>query len=365
MTTIRDRLRTAILAAGAGWAIFVIVLAIAAGMGSWVLAIITAVLGVVLVIVTGFAAMRLAARLSANTDRLATRSKNLETRAERAEQQVEALEQGVDEVGSRVDEVEVQSTDHGRRIDGAEMMSADHGRRLGDVESTFGNLDRRINETVSSVTELDAGLAAATRSLTTLDERVVSRDATQKELVESLDARFIAGDEDVASLRRAVSTVRSTQKRSTERLETVRKDVRVLRSRVPSGFLEQLEGEVSTLQERFREQARTAFETAIQLGRTPDVVLTPESARRLFSTTSPGGITYGYALCSTASTCSRSRTSPLLARSTDTSGRRGIGDSPHRRSRRSMRSPAATANDAKAVAKIEHRRSRCSPSPCS
>lgn len=283
MTTIRDRLRTAILAAGAGWAIFVIVLAIAAGMGSWVLAIITAVLGVVLVIVTGFAAMRLAARLSANTDRLATRSKNLETRAERAEQQVEALEQGVDEVGSRVDEVEVQSTDHGRRIDGAEMMSADHGRRLGDVESTFGNLDRRINETVSSVTELDAGLAAATRSLTTLDERVVSRDATQKELVESLDARFIAGDEDVASLRRAVSTVRSTQKRSTERLETVRKDVRVLRSRVPSGFLEQLEGEVSTLQERFREQARTAFETAIQLGRTPDVVLTPESARRLFS----------------------------------------------------------------------------------
>lgn len=227
MTTMRDRLRTAILAAGAGWAIFVIVLAIAAAMGSWVLAIITAVLGVVLVVVTGFAAMRLAARLSANTDRLATRSKNLEKRAERAEQQVEALEQGVDEVGSRI----------------------------GDVESTFGNLDRRINETVSSV----------------------------KELVESLDARFIAGDEDVASLRRAVSTVRSTQKRSTERLEMVRKDVRVLRSRVPSGFLEPLEGEVSTLQKRFREQARTAFETAIQLGRTPDVVLTPESARRLFT----------------------------------------------------------------------------------
>src|SRR5699024_1581122 len=55
-----------------------------------------------------------------------------------------------------------------------------------------------------------------------------------------------------------------------------------LRGRVPSGFLNQLEREVSTLQERSREQARTSFETAIQLGRSPSSVLTPESARELF-----------------------------------------------------------------------------------
>ena len=269
MTTMRDRLRTAILAAGAGWVIFVIVLAIAATTGSWILAIIAAVLGVVLVVVTGFAAMRLAVRLSATTDRLATRAKNLEKRAEVAEQHAEALEHGVDEVGARVGEVESLASDHSRRIDGAEKASVDH------------NL--RINDTVSSIAVVDASLTVATRSLTSLDERGARHDATQKELVESLDARFIAADEEVASLRRALWTARSAQKRSAERLEAVRKDVRVLRARVPGGFREMLDGEMSSLKESSREQMRLSFEISVQLGRSPRSVLTLESARKLFA----------------------------------------------------------------------------------
>jgi len=255
MTTMRNRLRTAILAAGAGWSLVVIVLAIAAAMGSWVVAVIAAVLGLVLVVATCVVVMRLATRLSGTTDRLATRAKNLEKRAEVVEQQADALEQGVDEVGSRVGDVEVVSADH----------------------------DRRIVETASSVAGLDTGLAATTRSLGDLDERSARQDATQKELVESLDARFLAGDEELASLRRVVWTERSAQKRSAVRLEAVRKDLRVLRARVPSGFLAPLEGEVDTLGKRSREVARTSFETAVQLGRSPDVVLTPASARALFA----------------------------------------------------------------------------------
>ncbi|MGP5717729.1 glycosyltransferase [Brachybacterium tyrofermentans] len=253
--TMRNRLRTAILAAGAGWSLFVIVLAIAAAMGSWVVAVIAAVLGLVLVVATCVVVMRLATRLSGTTDRLATRAKNLEKRAEVVEQQADALEQGVDEVGSRVVDVEVLSADH----------------------------DRRIVETASSVAGLDTGLAATTRSLGDLDERSARQDATQKELVESLDARFLAGDEEAASLRTAIAHTRGAQKRSVDRVEAVRKDLRVLRARVPSGFLAPLEGEVSTLKARSKEVARTSFETAIQLGRTPSFVLSPASARKLFA----------------------------------------------------------------------------------
>lgn len=268
MTTMRDRLRTAILAAGAGWATFVIVLALAAAMGSWILAIIAAVIGLVLVLATCVVTIRLASRLSGTTDRLATRAKNLEKRADAAEQHADALDQGVDEIGARVGDVETSSADHGRRIIGVETSTADHGHR--------------IDETVSSVAGLDAGLAASTRSLSELGAHGARLDATQKQLVESLDARFVAGEEEVASLRTAVAHARGAQKRSADRLETVRKDVRLLRSRVPSGFLGPLEGEVSTLQERSREQARTSFESAVQLGRSPRSVLTPESARKLF-----------------------------------------------------------------------------------
>ncbi|MGO2360773.1 MAG: glycosyltransferase, partial [Brachybacterium tyrofermentans] len=268
MTTMRDRLRTAILAAGAGWALFVIVLATAAAMGSWIVAVIAAVLGLALVVSTCFVVMRLATRLSGTTDRLATRAKNLETRADVVEQHADALEQGVNEVGSRVGDVEV--------------LSADHDRRIVDTVSSVAGLDAGLAATTHSLSELDAGLAATTRSLGELDERGARQDATQRELVESLDARFAAGDEEAASLRRSVVNARNAQKRSAERLDLVRKDLRVLRSRVPSGFLAPLEGEVSTLQDRSREHARTSFETAIQLGRSPRSILTVESARKLF-----------------------------------------------------------------------------------
>ncbi|MGP9846305.1 glycosyltransferase [Brachybacterium sp. 107] len=262
MTTMRDRLRTAILAAGVGWAVFVIVLAIATAMGSWILAIVAGALGLALVFATCFAAMRLTARLTGTTDRLATRAKNVERRADDVEhrvgvveQQTESLDQGVTAFGARVGDVGVQSADH----------------------------DRRIANTVSSVVGLDSGLAVTTRALSELDERGSRHVASQRELVESLDARFLAVDEEIASLHRAVSAARNAQKKSTERLEAVRKDLRVLRSRVPSGFLGPLEEEVSTLRAGSREQARTSFESAIQLGRDPRSFLSLESARKLFA----------------------------------------------------------------------------------
>lgn len=251
----RDRLRKAILAAGAGWVIFVIVLTLASAMGSWILAIIAAVLGLVLVLSTCFAAMRLAAWLNGTTDQLATRAKSLEKRAEASKKNMEVLQQRVDEVGSSI----------------------------GEVESMSAHLDRRINGTASSAARLDDVLAATLRSISELDARGARHDATQKELVKSLNARFVADEEEIESLRVGSEHTRGTQKHLEVRFEAVRKDLRVLRGRVPSGFLGPLKEEVSTLQERSKEQLRASFETAIQLGRSPGSVLTPESAKSLFT----------------------------------------------------------------------------------
>lgn len=262
----RDRLRTAILTAGAGWTIFVIVLAVAAATGSWILAIIGAVLGVVLVLSVCFAAMRFATLLIGNSDRLATRLKKVEGLAGTVEGRTEALEQALNESNTRIGDVESLCDDHVRRITSIEVATADH--------------DRRIAETDTSVVGLEAGLAAATNSFS---ERGDRHEATQKELAESLDTRSLARDEQIESLRTAIAHGQNAQKRSAVHLDGVRKDVRVLRSRVPSGFLDLLEGEVATLRDETREQARTSFESAIRLGRDPRSFLPLESAQRLFA----------------------------------------------------------------------------------
>lgn len=65
-------------------------------------------------------------------------------------------------------------------------------------------------------------------------------------------------------------------------LGVVRKDVRTLRTRVPARFLEPLEADVRELRTTTRTALRSAFESAIQLGRDPRAFLTERQAARLF-----------------------------------------------------------------------------------
>lgn len=176
MTTMRDRLRAGTFAAGGGWVIVVVLLAIATGTESWVPAAIAAVLGVGLVVFTCFVALLLAARVRGAINILATRMKHLE----------------------------VSSADHDDLITGA-----------GGSVSGLGRIESR-------------------------------------------------------------------QREFAEQLKTIRKDLRVLRGRVPSGYLVPVENELESIRGLTRANARSAFENALLLGRNPDSVLSPVGARSLF-----------------------------------------------------------------------------------
>src|SRR5699024_3361660 len=68
-----------------------------------------------------------------------------------------------------------------------------------------------------------------------------------------------------------------------QRLSSVRKDVRILRERVPVGYLAPIEAEVKELRSATRAAARAAFESAVQLGRDPKMLLSKGQASRLFA----------------------------------------------------------------------------------
>lgn len=69
---------------------------------------------------------------------------------------------------------------------------------------------------------------------------------------------------------------------SHDRIMSLRKDIQVLRRRVPASFMKPVEENVSRIDSTSRETLRIAFESAIQLGRNPQAVLSEPQARRLF-----------------------------------------------------------------------------------
>src|SRR5699024_2954841 len=86
------------------------------------------------------------------------------------------------------------------------------------------NLEVRVDSVACNVESLEQELGEIGARAGGAEEGF---GAMEKGLVETFDARFITGGEEIAALRRSVESVRSAQESSTERLEAVRKDVRV------------------------------------------------------------------------------------------------------------------------------------------
>jgi len=66
------------------------------------------------------------------------------------------------------------------------------------------------------------------------------------------------------------------------RLRTVKRDLQVLRRRVPAGFLDDVESKVTGLGDVSRTTLRIAFESAVRLGRDPRDLMSREQASQLF-----------------------------------------------------------------------------------
>ena len=66
------------------------------------------------------------------------------------------------------------------------------------------------------------------------------------------------------------------------RLRAVKRDLQVLRRRVPAGFLGDVESEVTVLGDLSRATLRIAFESAVRLGRDPRDLMSKEQASQLF-----------------------------------------------------------------------------------
>src|SRR5699024_10450489 len=75
----------------------------------------------------------------------------------------------------------------------------------------------------------------------------------------------------------------SLQGRDRIHLNSARKDIRALRSRVPAGFLDPVEANIKELRVTARSAMRNSFESGIQLGRAPESLLSPGQASRLFT----------------------------------------------------------------------------------
>lgn len=78
--------------------------------------------------------------------------------------------------------------------------------------------------------------------------------------------------------------VRENGKNLQDRAKALRKDIQVLRRRVPAGYLDTVQSDVAMNNDTGKEGLRIAFESAIQLGRDPKAVLSDKQASRLFDT---------------------------------------------------------------------------------
>src|SRR5699024_7624167 len=150
------------------------------------------------------------------------------------------------------------------RIDAAEAEVA--GLRVG-LEGA-GELVTRARGSVEENQQAIVELRAALRE---------NRDQAA-----SLALRIDEGDAETASVRKSVRNLDAALARTRDRLEPVRRDVRTLRERVPSGFLEPVEARVAELSSTSTATLRMAFETGVQLERDPRSLLTPKQAKKLF-----------------------------------------------------------------------------------
>lgn len=98
---------------------------------------------------------------------------------------------------------------------------------------------------------------------------------------------------ELRNLRHRLSEIQDRESEADDRAESernlvntkllaVRKDVQVLRRRVPGGFLDEVESRTEALDEKVRETLRIAFESAVQLNRDPKTTISTVQATQLF-----------------------------------------------------------------------------------
>ena len=260
----RATLRAATIVGGIAAIIIIVLLAIASGTGTWGPAIASAALGAVMIAGAVVMSMRVVDRIAATTNRTATRLKNMERRA-------------ADHV-DRADRLEQLAT---RRFEEVDALLSDVeriGARLGTTESAMTGVRAELGAAGEAIAQARGDVAENQR--TVVDVRAGLRDLSEE--ATGLAARLDNGDEATTSLRRSVRNLDAALTRTRERLEPVRRDLRTLRGRVPSGFLDPVESNLAELDQTTMATMRSAFESGIQLNRDPKSLLPPEQAAKLF-----------------------------------------------------------------------------------
>ena len=243
----RSKLRIVTLSGGTGAVLVLVLLSLAAGFGSWMLAIIGGLLGILLVIVGCMVLLTIVDRLTKALDRSSTRARNLESRTEKLAARAEEAESGLDGTTQRLD---------------------GHDQALVENANARGELTQRVE---------------ALRS----DAARTNGDIRTKLATAEHDLKILRGrlDEDGATtetLRDQLTRVRTLQERDRAHLDAARKDIRTLRARVPAGFLDPVESNIKELRAAARTAMRNSFESGIQFGREPRSLLSPAQASRLF-----------------------------------------------------------------------------------
>src|SRR5699024_2245589 len=232
----RSKLRAMTVTGGIGAVVVLILLVLAAGNGSWALAITGGLLGTLLIIVGAIVLLKFVDRFTKAMDRSSTRARNLEARTEALARQNEGVES---RLGAVTDSLDGTS----QRLDGHDSL---------------------LDEEANARGELRAQLTAAEHGLEALGTRLQEDRAAAE------------------AIRMQVDRVQTLQERNGAHLGAARKDIRTLRARVPAGFLDPVESSLKEVRAAARTAMRNSFESGIQLGREPSSLLSPGQASRLF-----------------------------------------------------------------------------------
>lgn len=232
----RTRIRTITWAAGAGMATALVLLVVATLTRAIVPAVIGGIIGLAEILVLCLFLPRAFGKTIASVDQLSTRSRNLETR-------FSALTKPTDGDDSRHHALE---------------------SLLSDLRDDFHALEVRVADDEARALRLD--------SREKLHNQRKRREARSSDAVIT----------NIDVLRDDVSRLRSAQVSAEQHVHRTLKDVQVLQTRIPEDFLEAVNLELARLRSKAQESLTIAFESAVQLGRAPDTIVSQSVARILF-----------------------------------------------------------------------------------
>ena len=268
----RGLLRTAIIFGGAAALVVVVLLVIAAATGSLVPAFAAALLGAGMIIAGSIIASRLVDRFSSTASNTATRLRNLEARSATVSDralEIEALTsvqaEEIDALAGRLKLVDAR-------------LEADSSR-FADVEAADVCMRHGLDDTREALSRIRESLERSRQA----NEEFQNSLNELREDNASLGLRVDAGAAESATVGKSVRNLAASLERTQNRLDPVRRDVRTLRARVPSGFLDPIEGKLAELGATSDTTLRIAFENGIQQKRDPRTLLAPNQAKTLFN----------------------------------------------------------------------------------